>query len=59
MLVVSRRKGERVVLEVPGVGRVEVLVSEVRGDKVRLGIEAPRHVVIDRAEVHEAKRNGA
>jgi len=30
------------------------MVIEIRGDKVRLGIEAPRHVTVHREEVYEA-----
>jgi carbon storage regulator len=50
MLVLSRKKNERIVI-----GK-DVLVSvvEIRGDKVRLGIEAPREVRVDRQEVADA-----
>lgn len=47
MLVLSRRKNESLVLD----GRITVRVIEVRGGKVRLGIEAPREVPVHRAEV--------
>lgn len=50
MLVLSRRVGERLVI---GDGIV-VTVIEVRGDGVRLGIDAPRSVRVHRAEVLEA-----
>lgn len=50
MLVLSRKKNESIVID----GEVTITVVEVRGDKVRLGIEAPREVPIHRSEVYEA-----
>jgi carbon storage regulator len=47
MLVVSRRKNERVYIE--GVGWVMVL--EIRGDKVRLGFEVDKNRAVHRGEV--------
>jgi carbon storage regulator CsrA len=39
-------------------GRIRVMVAEVRGDKVRIGIDAPADVRIDRREVHERRTQG-
>jgi carbon storage regulator len=50
MLVLSRKKNESVVLGTD----VVVTVIEVRGDKVRLGIVAPKDVPVHREEVYEA-----
>lgn len=50
MLVLSRKKNESIVID----GNIVVTVVEVRGDKVRLGIEAPREVPIHRSEVFAA-----
>lgn len=47
MLVLSRKRDEKVVIG----GSVEVTVVEIRGDKVRLGIEAPKDVPVHREEV--------
>lgn len=47
MLVLSRRAGESIVI---GEG-VTVTVLEVRGDVVRVGIDAPRSVAVHRAEL--------
>lgn len=52
MLVLSRKKNESIVID----DRIVITVVEVRGDKVRLGIEAPRDVSIHRQEVFEALR---
>jgi carbon storage regulator len=51
MLVLSRRIGEEIVI-----GRdIRVTVLSVKGDRVRLGITAPRSVCVDRQEVHERR----
>lgn len=50
MLVLSRRVGESVVIG----NDVVVTVLEVRGDIIRIGVEAPREVPVHRSEVFEA-----
>lgn len=58
MLVLSRKKNESVVI---AFGEIEVtaVVIEIRGDKVRLGFEAPANVPVHRREVYDAiKREG-
>jgi carbon storage regulator len=50
MLVLSRRVGERLLIG----DDIVITVIEVRGDGVRLGIDAPREVRVHRAEVLEA-----
>jgi len=54
MLVVSRSKGEKIVIHV-GSKRIEVMLVNVGGHKARIGIEADRDVIIDREEVDSAK----
>jgi len=54
MLVLSRQKNENVVITVPGWPEITVCVVAIRGDKVRLGIEAQRQVLVHRQEVHDA-----
>lgn len=48
MLVLSRKKNESIM-----VGEIEVTVVDIRGDKVKLGIEAPKDVPVHRREVYE------
>jgi carbon storage regulator len=50
MLVLSRQKDESIVIG----DDVEVTIVDVRGDKVRLGITAPKHISVHRKEVYEA-----
>src|SRR5438309_7110076 len=52
MLVLSRKVHEAIVIA----GTVRVVVAEVRGGSVRLGVHAPRDVTVDREEVHIRKR---
>lgn len=54
MLVLSRKKDESIVITTPQEEQVEIFVVEVRGDKVRLGIEAPRAIKVNRREVFDA-----
>jgi len=49
MLVLSRRKGESVII---GDG-IKVTVIDVRGDQIRLGIDAPRSVSVHREEIYQ------
>lgn len=50
MLVLSRKKNESIVIN----NDITVTVVEIRGDKVRLGIVAPKDVPVHRQEVYEA-----
>lgn len=55
MLVLSRKSGESIFVGGgdSGLPLVEFTVIETRGDKVRIGIEAPKNIPINRSEVHE------
>jgi len=62
MLVLSRKRGERIVIG----PNIELAVVDIRGNKVRLAVDAPRDVSIHRQEVyqriqdenrHEAQQN--
>lgn len=50
MLVLSRKRNEQIMIG----DSIVITVVEVRGDKVRLGIEAPSHVTVHRQEVYDA-----
>lgn len=53
MLVLSRKKNESIVIN-----NITVTVVEIRGDKVRLGIIAPKEVPVHRQEVYDAIHGG-
>jgi carbon storage regulator len=50
MLVLSRQRDQTIVIG----DDIEITVVDIRGDKVRLGINAPSHVPVHRKEVYEA-----
>ncbi len=52
MLVLSRKKNEQIVID----ENVVVTVVHIRGDKILVGIDAPKHVPVHRQEVHEAMK---
>ena len=47
MLVLSRKKTEEILID----GEISIMVIEIRGDKVRIGIDAPKHIRVHRKEV--------
>jgi carbon storage regulator len=55
MLVLSRQSAETIVIG----DNIRVTIVEVRGDKVRIGIEAPRDVTVHRQEIYDAIRRDA
>lgn len=52
MLVLSRQRDETIMIG----DDIEVTVVDIRGDKVRLGINAPKEIAVHRKEVYEAIR---
>ena len=61
MLVISRKREERVLVKIGG-QKCWITVCDLRGDKVRMGFDAPREVIIHREEVvrviEEDEKNG-
>ena len=52
MLVLSRQSDETIIIG----DNIRVTIVEVRGDKVRIGIEAPAHIAVDREEIWVLKQ---
>lgn len=50
MLILSRRIGESLVI---GDHEIMVTILSVRGNQVRVGIEAPKHIAVNREEIHK------
>ena len=51
MLILTRRIGEALIIN----GNIRVELLGIKGNQVRLGIDAPLDIVIDREEIHERK----
>jgi len=49
MLVLTRKKGQKLIIN----DNIEVTILETRGDTVKIGINAPKHVSIFREEIYE------
>lgn len=56
MLVLSRQRDESIIIG----DNIVITVVDIRGDKVRLGIQAPTEIPVHRQEVYEAiqRENG-
>ena len=52
MLVLSRKRDEAILLG----DDIKIVVIDIRGNKVRLGIEAPSELLVHRQEVYDAIR---
>lgn len=50
MLVLSRQRDESIIIG----DNIVVTIVDIRGDKVRLGIDAPSEIPVHRREIHEA-----
>ena len=53
MLVLSRQRDETIMIG----DDIEITVVDIRGDKVRLGINAPAHVPVHRKEIYNAMKS--
>lgn len=54
MLVLSRHKNEAICIG----DDIKIVVVDIRGDKIRLGIECPKDIPVHRQEVYEAIKRG-
>jgi carbon storage regulator len=50
MLVLSRRKDESIIIG----DEIEIMIADVRGNKVRIAIDAPKNISVHRKEVYES-----
>jgi len=53
MLVLSRRIGEAIIIN----SDIKIIVKDIQGLQVRLAIEAPKDISVDREEIHLSKKN--
>ncbi len=49
MLALTRKKGDSIIIG----DNIELVVLDIQGDQVRLGIEAPRNITVHRKEIYE------
>jgi len=59
MLVLTRKKNQSIVIGgqgSPGDGKIEVIILDISGETVRLGIRGPREIAVYRKELYEAIR---
>lgn len=54
MLVLSRHRDESIVINGGTADEIVIMVVDIRGDKVRLGISAPIEIPVHRLEVQQA-----
>ena len=52
MLVLTRKIGDEIIID----GRIRVRITAVKGDRVKVGVEAPPEVSVDRSEVHARRQ---
>ena len=50
MLVLSRKKNEAIIIN----DNIQIVIVDIRNDKVRLGIECPKEIPVHRQEVYDA-----
>jgi carbon storage regulator len=55
MLVLSRKIGEDIIID----GSIRITITAIKGDRVRIGVEAPAEVHVDRQEVRDRIREFA
>ena len=53
MLVLSRKVGETIVITAPDGTQIVLMLVEVRGDKARIGIAAPKSYAVNREEIQQ------
>lgn len=56
MLVLSRKTDQKIMITLPSGEEIMVMIVEVIGNKVRLGVKCARNIVVDREEVYLDKK---
>lgn len=52
MLVLTRKIGEEIIID----EKIHITIVAIQGDRVRLGITAPKETRVDRREIHERRK---
>jgi len=53
LLVLTRKKGESIIID----NKIEIIIIEVNGDQVKMGINAPKEIPILRKEIYQAVKD--
>ncbi len=56
MLILTRRPGETIIIELPTGQQIQVVVLGVKGNQVRIGTEAPKEIAVHREEIAQRIR---
>jgi carbon storage regulator len=51
MLVITRKLGEEIIIA----DKIRIRVVAVKGERVRIGVEAPKFIPVDRLEIHQRR----
>lgn len=57
MLVLTVKEGKSLIIEA-GDDVIDVKILSVNGRQVRVGVDAPRHIAVDREEIYNRKKTG-
>lgn len=58
MLILTRRVGETLVIKMPDGTEIRTTILGVKGNQVRIGVDAPKNVIVDREEIYERRMAG-
>lgn len=58
MLILTRRPGEHLVIQLPDNRTIEITILGVRGNQVRIGTTAPKDINIHRSEIFDRIQRG-
>ena len=58
MLVLTRKKGQKIIIHNDEGLHIEITVTDIRGKKAVLGFEAPKEISVDREKVYKSKQEG-
>lgn len=50
MLILTRKKGQSIIID----NNIEIMISAIDGDQIKIGINAPKHVAVLRKEVYDS-----
>lgn len=58
MLILTRRVGENLIIDLGDGAPIGVTVIGIKGNQVRIGIQAPKHIPVHRQEIYERIQRG-